>query len=151
MQTKTTGEHPDEREPLDLKEPSTFEGIATSIGSRNLMIIIVTMPLVFVAVVTAAITVFGGKDDADQPARETPAVEVLAEPEPAAPAATPTSISAAPAAINLSPGADVAAMALDGDRLVLRIDGPDGPMVVIYDLAAGRVVQRIPITHRAEN
>lgn len=154
MQTKTAGPRRDDREPLELKnpaapekKPSGFEDLATSIGSRNLMIIIVTMPLVFVAVVATIISVFGGDDSADATAiRSEPApIEVLSEPAPVQRSAGVGALSPTPAGIPLSTGAQVAAMALDGDRLAVRVEGPSGAEVVIYDLAAGQVVQRIPI------
>ena len=158
MQTKPTGAERDEQEPLELKEPSTFGDIARSIGSRNLMIIIVTMPLVFLAVVAGIISVFGGGDDETAVAAETAApvsVERLAEPAPlttgASGATAATTIAADPSAIGLSAGSDVTAMSLDGDRLALRVDGPEGVSIVIYDLSAGTVVQRIPVTQTRSN
>ena len=153
MAMNTAGAPRDDREPLELKnpappekEPSGFANVATGIGSRNLMIIIITMPLVFVAVVMAIIAVFGRDDEteiAEAPA-STP-IEVLSEPRLPQRAATAGALSPTPAGIALSPGAHVAAMALDGDRLAVRVEGPAGAEVVIYDLAAGEVVQRIPI------
>ncbi len=152
MQSNSPGARPDRDEPLELKKPSSFENIATAIGSRNLMIIIVTMPLVFLAVVTGIIAIFGG-DDAEvaSEAAAPAAVERLAEPAPAHGAAGATAVSADPSAIGLAPGADVTAMSLDGDRLALRVDGPGGVSIVIYDLSAGAVVQTIPITQTRSN
>ena len=159
MQTQSTDAARDDQEPLDLKKPSTFGDIARSIGSRNLMIIIVTMPLVFLAVVAGIIAVFGGGDDAavaTAPAAVAPvSVERLAEPAPLAAqtsGATPaTTVAADPSAIGLAAGSGVTAMSLDGDRLALRVDGPDGVSIVIYDLSAGAVVQRIPVTQGRSN
>ncbi len=156
MQTKPAGAQRQEEEPLELKSASTFGDIAQSIGSRNLMIIIVTMPLVFLAVVAGIIAVFGG-DDAEvasevaSSAATSAAVERLAEPAPARGAAGATAISAAPSAIGLAPGSDVTAMSLDGDRLALRVDGPGGVSIVIYDLSAGAVIQTIPVTQTVAN
>ena len=154
MQTKPAGRRPDEREPLELKnpappekKPSAFEDLATSIGSRNLMIIIVTMPLVFVAVVATIIAVFGG----DEGEVASAPVEVLSEPALAQRSVGRGAISPTPAGIALDAGDAIAAMALDGDRLAVRVEGPGGAEVVIYDLAAGQVVQRIPIIRTADN
>lgn len=150
MQSKATGAARDQNEPMDLKKKSSsFADIAASIGTRNLMIIIVTMPLVFLAVVTVIIAVFG-RDDEDgivsAPA-DAVIVDRLAEPALASAGATPAS----PAAISVDAGANITAMSLDGDRLALRIDGPTGVSIVIYDIAEGVVVQRIPVTNAREN
>ena len=125
--------------------------LAASIGTRNLLIAIITMPLVFIVVVIGIIAIFGDKDDESQIAgtgpelvRSTPLVETLSEP-----ALSPTNVvvaGTAPEAIILPQGADIGAMSLDGERLAVRIDGPDGAMVVIYDLGLGAVVQTVPIT-----
>jgi len=151
MQSKATGAARDHDEPMDLKkESSSFADIAASIGTRNLMIIIVTMPLVFLAVVTVIIAVFGRDDEdgvASAPAERAVAVERLAEPAPVSAGATPVS----PAAIGIDAGADITAMSLDGDRLALRVDGPTGVSIVIYDIANGAVIQRIPVTSAREN
>ncbi len=152
MQTKPAGGRRSEEEPLELKKPSSFENIATSIGSRNLMIIIVTMPLVFVAVVTAIIAVFGRDDDAEVVSAAAPtSVERLAEPALTRGATEATTVSGDASAIGLAEGANITAMSLDGDRLALRVDGPDGVSIVIYDLAAGAVVQRISVTEARSN
>ena len=152
MQSNTRDAKLDRDEPLALKKPSTFEDIATSIGSRNLMIIIITMPLVFLAVVSGIIAVFGDDDAVETAAAPASvSVERLAEPAPTARATGAVSISAQAGAIGVAPGADITAMSLDGDRLALRIDGPDGVTIVIYDIAAGAVVQRIPVTQTPSN
>lgn len=153
MQTKSADAVRDKEEPLAPKKPSSFGDIAVSIGSRNLLIIIVTMPLVFIAVVTVIIKLFGGGDDAGlaSEAAAPIAVERLAEPAPTRSATAVTTISADPSAIGLAAGADVTAMSLDGDRLALRVDGPDGVSIVIYDLTAGAVIQRIPVTQTLSN
>jgi hypothetical protein len=62
-------------------------------------------------------------------------------------AATPASALAAEAAPLVLPrGAIVGAMALDGDRLALRVEGETGGEIVIYDLTRGAVVQRIKVS-----
>ncbi|WP_428406994.1 hypothetical protein [Hyphococcus sp.] len=110
-----------------------FSGLAQSIGTRNLWIIILTMPAVFLLVVAAIIAVFGKpkKEDAEI------AAPAVVEETTAAPAA------ASP--IALKAGESAGAIALDGDRLAVRIDGPDGVVVVIYDIAKKEEIARIPI------
>lgn len=129
--------------------------LASAIGARNLMIIIVTMPLVFLIVVMATIAIFGrpGADKAQTADAERVVAAVdrsaLAQPAPAAPAGviapSPASLALAPAPLILPPGADITSMALDGNRLAVRIDGKDGGAIVVYDLASGTAVQSIEI------
>ena len=124
--------------------------LARAIGTRNLIIIIVTMPLVFIFVVLGVIAIAGdpGKREArlaetassalEQPAAYRGAIEPLQ-------AALPQ--SAAP--LVLSEGASIAAMALDGDRLAIRIEADSGGEIVIYDLATGAQIQKIPVRNGA--
>ncbi len=135
---------------------TAVDDFAASIGVRNLMIIIVTMPLVFIVVVMAIIAVFGGDDEepalAEAPApverggavRSSPA-DNLVEPAPGVPAVKPLRASV-PSGVALPAGAEAGAIALDGDRLAIRIDGPDGVTVVIYDVTTGERVQTISVS-----
>ncbi len=129
--------------------PTGFAGFANAIGSRNLMIAIIAMPLVFIAVVTAAIAIFG-RPEADEKVKsveigETSSVETLVQPRSAtaalAAAAPPTAVDP----IELEAGSDISAMALDGDRLALRISGPSGGEIVVYDLGRAEIIRRIPV------
>lgn len=149
----------DDRSPLAPHGAPTAIGawLAQAIGARNLMIIIVTMPLVFLVVVMATIAVFGrpgaGKDaGADlSMARAGGERETLAQPGPSAQGSTgvirpsPASLTLDPAPLVLPPGADIASMALDGDRLVLSVEGEEGGEIIVYDLASGAMVQRIEV------
>lgn len=149
-------EHDDdgERDRLDFSgsSQSGFAAMASAIGTRNLLIIIVTMPLVFLIVVMAIIA-FLGPDEAREAAtpgavRSTPAA-TLEEPDVAGRRAilpVPAAAERFEPAIALPPGAEIGAMALDGDRLALRIDAADGGMIVIYDLAQDAVIKTIPLT-----
>lgn len=127
-----------------------FTGLAAAIGARNLVIVIITMPLAFIAVVAATLALFGKPgaehDRAEaEVVRSVAAADVLAQPPPQG-AAPPTAVSAgAPSSLVLSSDEDISAMALDGDRLVLRVKGPSGGSIVIYDLASGAEVQRIRV------
>lgn len=111
--------------------PSTGLGaLAQSIGARNLWIIILTMPAVFLVVVAAIIAVFGKPRSAEEATAE-PVAQPVAAGE--------------PAPITIAADAAAGAIALDGDRLAVRIDGPDGVVVVIYDIAKGEVIARVPV------
>lgn len=128
-------------------------GIAQRIGTRNLLIVIVTMPLVFLMVVIASLAIFGkpgGKARAVAAAasvRSEPSDHVLSQPDLAmAGALAPKSVAAAaPSPLILPSGGDITAMAIDGDRLVLRVKGNSGGSIVVYDLARGAEIQRIRV------
>lgn len=129
--------------------PKGFTGLAAAIGARNLIIVIITMPLAFIAVVAASLALFGrpGADNARAEAevvRSVVAADVLVQPSQGV--GPPTAVSAgAPSSLVLSADEDISAMALDGDRLVLRVKGPSGGSIVIYDLASGAEVKRIRV------
>ncbi|WP_375202066.1 hypothetical protein [Hyphococcus sp.] len=112
-------------------------GIAQSIGTRNLWLIILTMPAVFLVAVAAIIAIFG------KPKKEETAAAAPAAIEGTAPA---TASSAGGAPIALGEGQSAGAIALDGDRLAVRVDGPDGAVVIVYDIVKGEEIARIPVT-----
>ncbi|WP_425410263.1 hypothetical protein [Hyphococcus sp.] len=114
-------------------EPSKFGSLAHSIGARNLILIIIAMPFFFLVAVMGVIAVFGAPQKAaggETIAGETPAVSADALSYPA--------------------GAAPGAIALDGDRLAVRIDGPDGVTVIVYDLEKGEVIARVQLTAQAQ-
>lgn len=131
--------------PTDPTDPTApgFGGLAHRIGARNLKIAIVTMPIFFIVAVALIILVFGKRDnDATEGETDSAAIgESLASEDPA-------TEEASPEAIMLSAGASPGAIALDGDRLAVRLDGPNGVEVVIYDIAKGAIVTRIPFAPR---
>lgn len=132
------------------KAPSVgFSAFAQSIGARNLFIAIVTMPIVFLLVVMAVIALFGKpgvKTEKVAAAPETaPAQSVLSQPAPLAATGAQTVSAFEPSSLILPAGEDITAMAVDGDRLVLRVKGPSGSAIVVYDMAAGATVKRIKI------
>lgn len=144
-----------ERDRLDFPEApqSGFAAFASAVGARNLMIVIVTMPLVFVVVVVAILAVFGDPDDASEMAesdvvRSRPALaqETSAVAGQRTVLPIPAAAEGAAAAIALPAGAEIGAMALDGDRLALRVNTDEGAMIVIYDLAEDAVVKTVPLT-----
>ncbi|MEO1135162.1 MAG: hypothetical protein AAFW68_00965 [Pseudomonadota bacterium] len=148
-------------------QEKSFGDIAASIGSRNLMIAIVTMPIFFLGLVAAIITLFGrpqtdGDTTATEPQMATEhAPGALMDqakpdqtmPDPAltdqAPSMPPNPTEIPPLAIAASqtPGA----IALDGDRLAVRLDGPEGVVIVVYDLSQREIIARVPITQAEPN
>ena len=146
-------------------------GIAEMIGTRNLLIIIFTMPLVFIFVVAGIIMTFGSplKSKSSEavvvstqsaavssaPVSSTVGTDFTTTSAPRAPRAdvvrTKINTSAiAPAAfagsgIALPDGASTGAMALDGSRLAVRIDGDGAPYIAIYNLGTNQVEARVPL------
>ncbi|MBB5518324.1 hypothetical protein [Amphiplicatus metriothermophilus] len=111
--------------------PSGALPIASVIGARNLLIIIITMPLFFLGAFLAALFIFGPKEAREAARADAPARAAF--PEPRQPIALPA-------------GARVSAMTLDGDRLALSVETEAGASrVIIYDLAAGAVAAEIPL------
>lgn len=144
-----------ESDPLEFREAApSASSVAGMIGTKNLLIIIVTMPFVFLVVVMAIIAIFGspGDDDvADAAESASPVVETIAIEEPAVSGQRvvlpiPAASDNAASAIALPAGAQAGAISLDGNRLAVRVEGDDGAMIVIYDLAQNAVVQTVPIT-----
>lgn len=133
-----SGNH-DQAPPAAAPPEAGFGGLAQAIGTRNLWIIILTMPAVFLVAVAAIIAVFG------RPGADSEAIrDAAAQTPPAAETAAVAAPAPLPEAISVPAGAAPGAIALDGDRLAVRLDGPDGVEVVVYDLAKGEVVARVP-------
>lgn len=141
-----------------------FDSIANSLGARNLMIIIFTMPVVFVAVLAAIIMVFGGPDKAEEAAAEPNVVRSTLVSENGgninrtqtnngqrAVLAIPAATGAVAGAINLPTGARAGSIALDGDRLAVRLDTRDGAAIVIYDLERNEVIRTVPLMRERRN
>ena len=53
-------------------------------------------------------------------------------------------------ALTLPPGATIVETDLDGDRLALRLDTPEGPVVQILDLASGRLISTVAAGNTAQ-
>jgi len=131
--------------------PVLPSGIGAVIGTRNLLIIIVTMPLVFIVVVAGIIMLFGSPRDKDSK-QQTARSAVHSTPIEAGDAALAIAASAGSAAnsvIVLPDGAAAGAISLDGDQLAVRIDSDEGAAIVIYDLTQSRVVQTVPLRRAA--
>ena len=152
-----------------------FGRVANSIGTRNLLTIILTMPLAFIAVVAGIIMTFGSPDKnkvksisngAVLSQLDTGTVDTGSEPtQPLSnqstatdrsgssrvvlpiPAATATLGAAIALPVDATPGS----IALDGDRLAVRVDSEAGTNIVIYDLAAGQVVRSVPLVQQNAN
>ena len=151
-----------EREPMEFREAApTMGSVANMIGTKNLLIIIVTMPFVFLVVVMAIIAIFGSPDQRGEDAltastpgavRSTPIASLE---EPAANGRVvlplPAAVGELGAAIALPEGAETGAMALDGDRLAMRVDTSDGAMIVIYDLSSDQVVKTISLVAESDD
>jgi hypothetical protein len=131
--------------------------LASSIGSRNLMIIIITMPLVFLVVVLAIIGIFGAPGTSTTTAIETTtpdsvrSLPITALEQPASQGGrvvlpVAASSTALPAGIVLPAGAQIGAISLDGDRLAVRADTDEGTLIIVYDLTQGAVIASVPIT-----
>lgn len=157
MRLGMSDSEPREADRLEFDAPPTAGSIAARIGAKNLLIIIVTMPFVFLVVVMSIIAIFGRPDDdkiAAAPAtvRSTP---VAALEQPAATNGAratlplPASIGDSAAAIALPAGGEAGAISLDGDRLAVRIESPEGAMIVIYDLTTNAVIQTVPLVEAA--
>ena len=120
------------------------------------MIIIITMPLVFLIVVMAIIGIFGKPKGGDDfaAAEEIQSAPIVSLEEPAAPSQSvvlpvPAAAAGDQPVISLPENSEVGAISLDGDRLAVRIDGEDGATIVIYDLRLDAVVKTIPVTAAA--
>ena len=139
-------------------EERQFGDVAASIGSKNLMIAIITMPFVFLVVVMGILAVFGSGPDEEGALAQagTPGAvrsQLAEEPaatieEPALSSAVVTTNASAEQTrfpVSASSLAQVGAIALDGDQLAVRVDEPEGAVIVIYDLSTNEVVQRVPL------
>ena len=135
--------------------PTAFHAFAERIGSRNLMLAIVTMPLFFLGALVLVIAIVGLPEDeaATEDAAAADAVlEALGAPAAPEPAAESAGAAPAPAvdafagAVVIPDDATIGDMVLDGDRLALRVDKAEGPVIIIYDIAQDRIVRTIPLS-----
>jgi len=136
------------------EEASDTVMAARSRPARALLVGVVTMPAVFVAVVVGAVTIFGAPARVEKTissVQPTP----LAQPEPARSAAAELVFANAEMvgvnSIMLKPGTEVRSIALDGDRIALEIDGPDGAGVKVFDYRAGREIAFAPIVTASDD
>jgi hypothetical protein len=44
-----------------------------------------------------------------------------------------------------APGANVAGLSLDGNRLAVQLDGPSGPEIAVIDLVSGKIVAHVKL------
>lgn len=150
--------------------PTAVHSFAEKIGSRNLMIAIVTMPFIFIGALALIIAIVGLPEE-QAPASPDAflddsigAAPVAAAPVVAQTAAAPeVSTVEAPAEAVIRPPAPARSSAmpvpamippggisLDGNRLAVRIERADGDVIVIYDLARGEVVSEVPLSELAD-
>ncbi|WDI32519.1 hypothetical protein PUV54_04835 [Hyphococcus flavus] len=118
--------------------PSQFGSLAGAIGAKNLIIIIIAMPFVFLVVVMGIIAAFGNPNASDS--------DRAAQVVPVSTAADTGAQELDETVISYPAGMTPGAMAMDGDRLAIRLDGSDGAVVVVYDLAESKVIARIPFS-----
>lgn len=146
-------------EASEAEAPAPLTGVhsfAEKIGSRNLMIAIVTMPFFFIGALALIIAIAGLPEGEEPPA---PALDdsigaspPLAAPDAPAPPPQPAALQETPASAVSAAAAPLPSMippggiALDGDRLAVRIERADGDVIVIYDLARGEVVNEVPLS-----
>lgn len=143
-------------EPEPDPEPQTarpdYPGGTEQGSPRNLIIAIVTVPIVFVAVVILSISVFG-RPNAEASAGGQPsvaaAIDRIEQPTRGVRAASATYASAFDA-IETPDDSRIGSLALDGDRLAMLVESPAGAEVKIYDLARGAMAARVPIEKRRE-
>lgn len=123
---------------------------ASAPPAQSMMVGIITMPAVFFIVVLGALALFGAPA-AVKPVAAAPSAQAstasLQQPAQAR-AAEPVFASAPsgkPLAIALSDDQRVRSIALDGDRVALHIEGPEGQEILVYDFLQGRVIAEAPI------
>ena len=126
---------------LTKKEP-TFT-------ARNVLVAASTVPLVFVIAVLFVSATFGAPTGNKSRLAATDESAVLAQPPVNLTAEGSTTASARGAGlvsqisangVVIPEGFTPGAIALDGDRLAVRVDGPEGAKVLIYDLNMGGVI-----------
>lgn len=139
---ETDEEAPEEVVPT--APPTAFHGFAEKIGSRNLMIAIVTMPLFFIGLLVLIIAVVGlPEEEVAAPVLDD---TIGVSPVVAAPTISQTPVSQPdPVAADVLPVIPPGGIALDGDRLAVRIETPEGPVVHIYDLTTNEIVQTVTV------
>ncbi len=107
--------------------PATSGGglpVAEAIGTKRLMAAIIVMPIIAVAATLGII------------------VYAKTRPKPAPPAASDI-VSGAP--LRLPAGGRIAETLSDGRHLIVRIEGPLGGEIAVFDIATGERVRTIPI------
>ena len=174
-ESEPLGETIEDIEVLSVDEPSSFGSIADSIGTKSLMIAIVTMPLVFIVVVMGILAVFGkpGETPAatqsavrsvaiDQPVSDSvsngPSNQLIEPALASIPGQSPSlapSLGQAQSVGGPIPGllapedSDVKTMALDGNRLAVWYENDEGRAVIVYDLTTGAIIKTAPIITEA--
>lgn len=125
--------------------PTSADSVAAMIGTKNLKIIIITMPFVFMAAVAVFIAVFGRPGERANAAMQTSLQSESVAPESLGGLSIPPLPVDGSDGIVLPKGAEIGSMAFDGDRLAVHVTVPGGVMIVVYDLQKNIVVQTIPV------
>jgi hypothetical protein len=118
--------------------------------AQSMMVGIITMPAVFFVVVLGALALFGAPaavKPVETASASLSATDSLSQPAKAR-AAEPVFASALtgqPLAISLTDDQRIRSIALDGDRVALHVEGPEGQEILVYDFLQGRVIAEAPI------
>jgi hypothetical protein len=132
--------------------PTDFPVGAEPSSPRNLIIAIVTVPIVFVAVVILSVSVFGRPNAEAAATAGSPvaaAIDRIEQPSRHARAAE-ASFASSFEAIETPEDSRIASLALDGDHLAMLVESPAGAQVKIYDLSRGAMAAQVPIQKRVE-
>ncbi len=133
---------------------------------RNFLVATATIPFVFLLVLIASIFVLDAPPNRapaavlEVEALETDAIKLTVDDRPEPPLALTgapapaagriaaeglTSLAAEDFAIEIPRGAEVRSVGLDGERLALLVDGPNGRRIIVYDVSRGEPLTSLPI------
>ncbi|MEL7487590.1 MAG: hypothetical protein AAGJ87_10295 [Pseudomonadota bacterium] len=147
--------------PLSRNAAERFDGLQFA-AARPALFAAATAPVVFLVIVLVALAIFGAPDRSPASSRSltplvdaSPSLQTLAQPPAygdrratqAQPVAMAHALSPPPAAASLPLAEDVAiiALGLDGSMLALYTDGPSGREIILFDLEAAVIRQRIAV------
>jgi len=119
-----------------VPDPSASEAGARKRTERLLVFVVSFLGLLILAGITAVVLRI---------------IYLSSNPEPAAGPSEPagkaavTGAAAAQDRLDLPPGAVVKSVSIDGDRLAVHYEAPDGAGIAVVDLATGAVIRRIGV------
>lgn len=136
--TETRSDDPPE--PPPLRDSARRDSEPPPSSAPSMIAGVLAMPVVFLAIVFVALAVFGkpGEESAGaagpEPAPLPPESSAVTAP------ALPLARAEARGVIALPDDARVESIALDGDRVALHVEGPQGREIILYDYREGRQV-----------